>query len=242
MGFITGFTGGVTLTLSIAYLTVLAHRRNREQQAAILRQQTYVLSGLADPLSPPPNLPMTRAELAAIERANLAEAAKDRWNAEIEHAVKWAQTKDWNGLREDLEDILLPRARQDEVKTAAAQDLRSRTQAEAETVTAAAKAAYADAKAKSASVAAKAEAATGTVVNAIGKGVEKGKEALKSAVVGAGEKVEEAAASSKLSPVERALQQRYERPSGLNQTVEEVLAARYVPIDQRADKDELKGI
>jgi MICOS complex subunit MIC12 len=250
----------VTLTLGVAYLTILAHRRNREQQAAILRQQTYLLSGITDPL--PPKLPPTRAELAAIERANLTEAAKDRWNAEVEHAVKWAQTKDWSGVREDLELAVsnlwaraLGKAQEgaeiaEEEGAAAARDLTRKTKAEVrektDSVAAAAKSAYADAKAKSASVATKAEekaeVAKGSVLSAIGKGVEKGKEVLdkaKSAVISTEEKME--AATSKLSPVEKALQQRYEKPSGLNQTVEEALAARYVPIDQR-DNTNLKTL
>ncbi|KAI3322424.1 hypothetical protein HD806DRAFT_499980 [Xylariaceae sp. AK1471] len=256
MGFTTGFTGGVTLTLGVAYLTVLAHQRNREKQAAILRQQTYLLSGIVDPL--PPTLPPTRAELAAAERANLTEAAKDRWNAEIENAVRWAQSKDWVEVREGVEGAisrLLVRTlgeAQEETERGEqkARDLASKAKGEArektDSVAAAAKSAYADAKAKSAEVASKAEEKAeetkSTVLGAIGKGIEKGKEVLdkaKSAAVGAEEKV--AASTSALSPVEKALQQRYEKRSGLDQTVEEVLAARYIPIDQK-DNTNLKGL
>ncbi|KAI0456944.1 hypothetical protein F5B21DRAFT_466317 [Xylaria acuta] len=260
MGFTTGFTGGVTLTLGVAYLTLLAHQRNREQQATILRQQTYLLSGIVDPL--PPVLPPTRAELAAAERASVTEAAKDRWNAEIENAVRWAQSKDWSEVREGVETAvgrLWARAlgeaqegaqRGEEKGAAAARDL-WRTSSEdagekSDGVAAAAKSAYADAKARSAGLAGKteekAEEAKGTVLGAIGKGIEKGKEVLgkaKSAVVSVEEKAEKAAPT--LSPVEKALQQRYEKPSGVDQTVEEILAARYTPVDQK-DNTDLKAV
>ena len=33
----------------------------------------------------------------------MLESAKDRWNENIENAVRWAQTKDWIRLRDDLE-------------------------------------------------------------------------------------------------------------------------------------------
>ncbi|ORY59575.1 uncharacterized protein BCR38DRAFT_351245 [Pseudomassariella vexata] len=101
MGFTTGFTGGITVTLSLAYLTVLAHQRNRDRQSAVLRQQITLISGLTDPL--PPVHPPTRAEIVAIQRANLVESAKDRWNAEVEGAVKWVQKTDWDATREGLE-------------------------------------------------------------------------------------------------------------------------------------------
>ncbi|KAI0407656.1 hypothetical protein F4802DRAFT_552796 [Xylaria palmicola] len=249
MGFTTGFTGGVTLTLGVAYLSLLAHQRNREQQAAILRQQTYLLSSIVDPL--PPALPPTRAERAAAERANLTEAAKDRWNAEIEHAVRWLQSKDWTGVREDVETAvarLWARGLGEAQEGAAvAREVKQDAAEKSNGVAAAAKSAYADAKARGAHLASstekkaeeKAGDVKGAVVGAIGKGIERGKEVLgkaKSAVAGIEEK-----ATPALSPVEKALQQRYEKPSGLNQTVDEVLAARYVPID-RKDNSNLKAL
>ncbi|RWA12113.1 hypothetical protein EKO27_g2999 [Xylaria grammica] len=257
MGFTTGFTGGVTLTLGIAYLTLLTHQRNREQQAAILRQQTYLLSSVIDPL--PPVLPPTRAETAAAERANFTEAAKDRWNSEIEHAVRWAQTKDWSEVREGVETAIsrlwargLGEAQEgagrgEERAAAAARDLSRKAKGEAreksDSVAGAAKSAYADAKARGSEVEKKtekgAEQAKSTVFGAIGKGIERGQEILgktKSAIVGVEEKVEPT-----LSPVDKALQQRYETPNGLDQTVEEALAARYVPIDQK-DNTNLKAL
>ncbi|CZR60360.1 uncharacterized protein PAC_10256 [Phialocephala subalpina] len=101
MGFTTGFTGGVTLTLGLAYLTVLAHERNRRSQAFALRTQSRVLEGLLDPTPLPP--PQTRAELAREERSTVVETAKDRWNAEVENAIRWVQRTDWSEVREGAE-------------------------------------------------------------------------------------------------------------------------------------------
>ncbi|APA12202.1 hypothetical protein SS1G_10813 [Sclerotinia sclerotiorum 1980 UF-70] len=101
MGFTTGFTGGVTLTLSLAYLTVLAHQRNRASQSLHLHQQSYILTSILEKQPIPP--PKTRAELAREERSTLIEAAKDRWNAEIENGVRWVQRTDWEGVRDGIE-------------------------------------------------------------------------------------------------------------------------------------------
>ncbi|KAK0635641.1 hypothetical protein B0T17DRAFT_503152 [Bombardia bombarda] len=111
MGFVTGFTGGVTLTLGLAYLAVSSHERNRQSQADILRAQTRVVNTLVhDPSTtslrsnPSSLLPPSRAELEAQRRSHFVETAKDKWNAEIEGAVRWAQTQDWNSVRESAED------------------------------------------------------------------------------------------------------------------------------------------
>ncbi|KAH6674462.1 hypothetical protein B0J14DRAFT_540339 [Halenospora varia] len=101
MGFTTGFTGGVTLTLGLAYLTVLAHERNRQAQASNLRSQSRVLTSLIEPTPLPPL--QSRAELAREERSTLVEAAKDRWNEEVENAVRWVQRTDWGDVREGVE-------------------------------------------------------------------------------------------------------------------------------------------
>lgn len=86
----------------MAYLTVLAHERNRQAQAQALRSQARVLNTLyeLEPISPP----RSRAELAREERSTLTEIAKDRWNEEIENAVRWVQRTDWNEVRGNLED------------------------------------------------------------------------------------------------------------------------------------------
>lgn len=91
----------MTLTLGVAYLTVLAHERNRQSQALALRSQSRVLQSLIEPNPLPP--PQTRAELAREERSSLIETAKDRWNDEIENAVRWVQKTDWEDVREGVE-------------------------------------------------------------------------------------------------------------------------------------------
>lgn len=93
--------GGVTVTLGVAYITVLAHERNRQAQAQALRSQSRVLQSLYEP--EPIALPRSRADLAREERSTFAETAKDRWNEEIENAVRWVQRKDWGQVREGLE-------------------------------------------------------------------------------------------------------------------------------------------
>lgn len=98
-------TGGVTLTLSLAYLAVLTHQRNRQTQSDILRAQNSVLRSLVhDPTSPAP--PTSPSPSTGPEQPHLLETAKSRWNAEIEAAVRWAQTKDWNEVREEAEGVL----------------------------------------------------------------------------------------------------------------------------------------
>ncbi|KAB5577613.1 hypothetical protein GE09DRAFT_525454 [Coniochaeta sp. 2T2.1] len=104
MGFTTGFTGGVTLTLSLAYLAVLTHQRNRQVQSDILRAQNSVLHSLVhDPVSSPTS-PSSLS--TTLPEHHVLETAKSRWNAEIEAAVRWAQTKDWDEVREDAEGVL----------------------------------------------------------------------------------------------------------------------------------------
>ncbi|KAK9412937.1 putative MICOS complex subunit MIC12 [Seiridium unicorne] len=267
MGFTTGFTGGVTLTLSLAYLTVLAHQRNRERQSAILRANNYIVSGITDPL--PPVYQPSRSEVAAQERENFLETAKDKWNAELEKEVRWVQNTDWNEVREGVETAVgrlwaraLGRSIDDVEKgeekaaqafAAAREDLKRETKLAADkanavvsekagSVTDAAKSAYADAKARGAEAASKTQAeaqeAKGSIFNAVGRGIEKGKEALGIAhqkLVGA-EEVLEGKIDEKLSPVERTLKQRYEKPSGINQSVEETLAERLFSSARRKHK------
>lgn len=248
MGFTTGFTGGVTLTLSLAYLTVLAHQRNRERQSAMLRAQTDLISGMTDPL--PPVHPPSRSELAFRERQNLIETAKDRWNAEVEGAARWVQTKDWEGVRvgaESAVENLWSRAFAD----GKAAEVKDAAQAGAGSVAAASQNAYAEAKARGADAVAlgekKADEAKSSVFGAIGSGLKKGKEALSMArakVVSAEEKVEakvDAKLDEALSPVERTLRQRYEGPRWTDKTPEEILADRYTPMDQRPEA-ELRGV
>lgn len=94
----------MTLTLSLAYLAVLAHQRNRQMQSDILRAQNSVLHSLIhDPASP---ASPTSLSTSIPPEHHLIETAKSRWNSEIEAAVRWAQTKDWNEVREDAEGVL----------------------------------------------------------------------------------------------------------------------------------------
>lgn len=94
--------GGVTVTLGVAYITVLAHERNRHAQAQALRSQSRVLQTLLEP--DPTAQPRSRAELVREERSTFTETAKDRWNEEVSNAVRWVQTKDWSEVRESFED------------------------------------------------------------------------------------------------------------------------------------------
>jgi altered-inheritance-of-mitochondria protein 5 len=79
--------------------------------------------------------------------------------------------------------------------------------------------------------------------------VEKGRETAKvvadkaKSFVGlAGEQIEEMAGDSiKLSPVQKALSQRYQKPSPDTRTTAEILQERYVPMDKR-DNTILRGL
>ncbi|KFY29132.1 hypothetical protein V493_02521 [Pseudogymnoascus sp. VKM F-4281 (FW-2241)] len=102
MGFTTGFTSGVTVTLGIAYLTILAHERNRNAQGANLRTQSSLLNTL---LLSDSSLAYSApdAEVGRTSRATLVETAKDRWNMEIQNAVRWVQGAEWGGVKEGME-------------------------------------------------------------------------------------------------------------------------------------------
>lgn len=209
-------TGGVTLTLSLAYLTVLAHQRNREQQGQALRAQALALQALVDPFPPPP--PPTRSEVAAAQRATAVEVAKDRWNHEVENAVRWVQRTDWVQVREGLEDSAArllgkatgaaPEAVEGPEKKTTVEPVLAEGVGK---VAAAAQGAFAKAKAKGNEVVAAA--------------LEHGKEVVQSV---------EGGAQPTLSPVQQALNKRYEKTGAQKpQTVEQALASRYTPIDKR---------
>jgi len=86
------------LTCATLYLTLGLHTRNRAQQAALLRQQKLLLDGIVEP-SPPAEEPLAR-ELPV----GLVEMAKDKWNKELELAVRKVYNTDWRRVREDLEE------------------------------------------------------------------------------------------------------------------------------------------
>ncbi|AEO62400.1 uncharacterized protein THITE_2106516 [Thermothielavioides terrestris NRRL 8126] len=117
-------TGGVTLTLSLTYLALLTHARNREAQSAVLRAQISTLDALVPPdpahhrrrrnatVLLPDGTYRPRESLAQYEReraragpvGSLVETAKTRWNGEVLAAVRWAQEKDWGRVREEAEE------------------------------------------------------------------------------------------------------------------------------------------
>ncbi|KAK0613494.1 hypothetical protein B0T14DRAFT_569531 [Immersiella caudata] len=233
MGFLTGATGGITLTLGLTYLALSTHQRNRQSQSDILRAQTRVLSALSQDPSLPRHAPTSetdalyppsRAELAARERTHFLETAKDRWNSEIEGAVRWVQNKDWVSVREDAEERLLGAA-----KSVDTEELKRRAHS---------------AEAKVAGVAGQVKQ---DVTGAVAKGIEVGKDMVgraKAAVYLAEERAE-AKMDAKLlgvSEIEKVLNQRYQRDeSVMKKSVKEVLAERYKPINER-DNTRLRGI
>ncbi|KAK4156265.1 hypothetical protein C8A00DRAFT_41230 [Chaetomidium leptoderma] len=128
MGFVAGFTGGVTLTLSLTYLALLTHTRSRQAQSAVLRSQAWTLDTL---IPPDPTLPLSarrrrnatillpdgtyrpRDSLEQYQRetaaaagpgASFFETAKTKWNSEVLSAVHWAQNKNWGAVRDRAED------------------------------------------------------------------------------------------------------------------------------------------
>ncbi|EFW99082.1 hypothetical protein CMQ_5503 [Grosmannia clavigera kw1407] len=234
MGFTTGFTGGVTLTLGVAYLTVLTHQRNRQVQCDALRVNTGVLRALArsDPVSaarlaaapaavpdlstPLPSLSYpTEPEQSRLRpRSSFVDELKDRWNAEVAGAVRWVQTTDWVEVREDAET--------------AASNIWSRVagssnaHAARDKVAEVADAVKTEAKTVQAGVAGAVTAAT----RAVERGASKTKEAL---AVDTSKLVNTAQTAGKTSDVEVALQQRYEKPDStvMKKSVNDLLEERY---------------
>lgn len=90
--------GGFTLISATLYLTLALHQQNRARQATLLRQQRLVLSNIVDPQPPAPE---PRARQVPI---GLSEMAKDRWNREVEGAVRWVEEVDWRRVREKMEE------------------------------------------------------------------------------------------------------------------------------------------
>lgn len=117
MGFTTGFVrpcrpptlpfnstntphqlGGITLTTTLLYLSLNLHTRNRVHQAALLHQQSLLLTNIVEPRPPLP--PPTSREV----RTGIWESAKDRWNAELEGGVRKLQRTDWGDVRDRMEE------------------------------------------------------------------------------------------------------------------------------------------
>ncbi|PHH80818.1 hypothetical protein CDD80_6908 [Ophiocordyceps camponoti-rufipedis] len=98
MGFITGFTGGVALTLSLAYISIAELQRKRETQSRLLREQKWMIQNITDPDDNARQWQQPRSTTVSIEQL-----AKDRWNQEIERAVRWAQKTNWTAIGQGLE-------------------------------------------------------------------------------------------------------------------------------------------
>lgn len=276
MGFATGFTGGVTLTLSLAYVSLLAHQRNRETQSASLRAQALEIRSLLNPQPPP--LPPTRSQVAAAQREATIEVAKDRWNSEVENAVKWAQRTDWDDVRQGMEERigflwsqLFGESGDDGAEKAkgalepAVRRARANADRTGSEIVSAARGAFDQAKetAQRAELSAENQAldarlrvkksvqevtseAQGAIGAALAKGKDKARQVVgqaKAAVGLAGAQVEEMAGGKVVSPVEKALLQRYGKGSGeeSGRTAAEVLQERYTPMDQR-DNTVLRGL
>ncbi|KAK0385043.1 hypothetical protein NLU13_7521 [Sarocladium strictum] len=277
MGFVSGFTGGVTLTLSAAYLSILAHQRTREHQSAPLRASAIDVHELIDPRKEQP-LPPTRSELAAAERAHSVEAVKDRWNQEVENAARWVQHTDWDDVRATAEasvaklwsNIFSEAGAEAEKAQAKLEPLEKKAKAKIEqaeqNIASAAKGAFEKAKqttreAESAAILAaskakhKADAEAAKVEAAVeeestqAKGwfasaLDKGKQMAGAATTPVGVADVEIATDGlkPLTPVQKALRERYQRPEAKhNKTVEQALKERYTPIDKR-DNTVLRGI
>jgi MICOS complex subunit MIC12 len=90
--------GGFTLTTTLLYLSISLHTRNRVHQAALLHQQSLILTNIVEPIPPLPS-PTTREV-----RVGLLETAKDKWNAELESNVRKLQQVDWSAVRERMEE------------------------------------------------------------------------------------------------------------------------------------------
>lgn len=252
----------MTLVLGISYLSLQAHRRTRERQAETLRANTYILNSLSYiPATAPP--PKTLAEeLALLEqqqellaraeakRRNLSasnegffDKAKDRWNAEIEGAVRWAANKDWIAAREDAEVAASrwwARASGGEAPSDSAQRAGAAVTDKAAAATTTARGAASE----------KAVEAKEAAVSFWERGLNKGKEIAgqaKAGLVKAEEKAQDvvrgAAKKNGETDIEKVLQQRYERKpdESLSKSPEELLADRYRPMVEQ-DNTKLRGV
>ncbi|POS76117.1 hypothetical protein DHEL01_v205496 [Diaporthe helianthi] len=269
MGFTTGFTGGVTLVLGISYLSLQAHRRTRERQAETLRANSYILNSLTYvPATAPP--PRTVAEeLALLEqqqellaraeakRRNLSgrsegffDKAKDRWNAEVEGAVRWAANTDWVSVREDAEAAasrLWARASRGEAPSDAAERAAAVVGNKAAAAATAAKGAAAQATAATGDKAAEAKEAVGSIWE---RGLRKSREIASQAKAGiakAEEKAQDvvrgAVKQTGDADIEKVLQQRYERKpdESFSKSPQELLEERYRPMAEQ-DNTKLRGV
>ncbi|TLS25903.1 hypothetical protein PpBr36_07746 [Pyricularia pennisetigena] len=214
MGFVSGFTGGVTLTLGIAYLAVQAHQRNRQTQGDLLRAQTHLLNTTTAPSDArqPEILPRSsRPPRAVLPRTDFIETAKDRWNHEVLRLAQLVQSRDASEAVEEVEDAVVRGL----AKAGAAAGT-----AAGSVVDHGVPVAAESTKGAVASLVDKAKAAVGRAQDKLSGATTRGSEVV--------------AAEAPLSAVERALQQRFEsRESILEQSVEEALNERYKPLEEQ---------
>lgn len=113
MGFTSGLTGGVVVTLGAAYLALRAHQHNRETQSEIVRAQTTMLDNtmpratrrrFLNEQEYQRQVQQNLAESGRRREPHLVESAKERWNHEVEAFAHWLQHVDWVGTREVVED------------------------------------------------------------------------------------------------------------------------------------------
>jgi altered-inheritance-of-mitochondria protein 5 len=65
----------------------------------MLNQQHMLLNSIVDPEI----IPIEDAPRFVVKRANWTEAWKDRWNSEVEGAIRWCQNVEWDTVRQGLE-------------------------------------------------------------------------------------------------------------------------------------------
>lgn len=105
MGFLTGLFSGLTLTTATLYLSLTIHQRSRLHQAAIIRQQSLLLTSLVDPavVDRDDDNDYYAAPRYRLQRGDWVERWKDGWNAEVESGVRWVQAIRWDEVRDNVE-------------------------------------------------------------------------------------------------------------------------------------------
>ncbi|PGH15799.1 hypothetical protein AJ79_02180 [Helicocarpus griseus UAMH5409] len=118
MGFLAGFLTGISLTTTTAYLTVHLLHSARAHQHALLREQIDTINSIALPAT---TTRLTRrstddAAVAAVlarqgyyprrERPELMDLVRERWNREVEGAVRRAMEGGLAGFLEGAEGVV----------------------------------------------------------------------------------------------------------------------------------------
>lgn len=260
----------MTLTLGLAYLAVYTHQRNREHQAQLLRSQSRVLNSLLEPVVaiPPPSRAELEAAKHdnlvdnAKDRWNAEVSNALRWVqrtdwTDVREGIEAGASKAWRSAFGDPE----PQVEEAKQKVSAgaqevAKEAKGAWERAKEKATAAAEATAAEAKAVAETraaeskriLAAEAAEAKQATKAAAETGKQEGESLLEKAKKAVGlvadkveEKAENVLSTGTTSPVERALQQRYEQRNPLKKSVKEALDERYLPTDAK-DYSNLRGI